>query len=475
MNARAKQSFTEGGLFLKILFFALPVMATSVLQLLYTSADNIVVGQYSGDPEALAAIGCTAALVNIITNLLIGTSSGAGVVSAQFLGAGRRDRVSSTVHTAMTVSVIGGLLFMVIGLLVHRPVLSFIVSEESIFEKAALYVLIICFGIPATAIYNFGAAILRSVGDSKTPLTILMLSGLLNVAFNLVFVILFKMSIAGVALATILSQYASAVAVAVILMRAKGEAHHFDIRKMGIDRGIFKRMLVIGIPAGLQSSAYSLSNIFIVAGINTFDRPYISANTIAGNLDNILYVSMTAFTQSAMTSAGQNYGAGKEKRIKKTLLYTLIQAVGIGLIVSTTIFLLKEPIIKLFVEPGDPLYNEVIAASIRWVNFFIFPYIICGVFEVLAGFLRGIGNSAAPMAIVIFCCCLTRIVWVSAVFPYLPHEIESLIACYPISWSLSVIAALFVLIYSLRRLKATLAAYKGEGESASGGKTVEEA
>ena len=459
MKAKTKQSFTEGGLFFKILFFALPVMATSVLQILYNSADNIVVGQFSGDPEALAAIGCTGAIVNIITNLLIGTSSGAGVVSAQFLGAGRRDRVSRTVHTAMTVSVIGGIIFMLLGLLVHRPVLYLIVSEESIFEKAALYVFITCFGIPGTAIYNFGAAILRSVGDSKTPLTILMISGLLNVALNFLFVIPLGMSIAGVALATILSQYASAIAVTVVLMRARGEVYHFDIKKMGIDRGILKRMLVIGIPAGLQSSAYSLSNIFIVAGINTFDRPYVSANTIAGNLDNILYVCMVAFTQSAMTSAGQNYGAGDEKRIKKTLFYTLTQAIAVGLIISTTVFLLKEPIIKLYVDVSDPLYDEVVAAAVRWVSFFIFPYIICGIFEVLAGFLRGIGNSAAPMAIVILCCCLTRIVWVSAVFPYLPHEIESLIACYPISWTLSVIAATFVLIYSMRRLRRIIGTF----------------
>ena len=189
MKAKTKQSFTEGGLFFKILFFALPVMATSVLQILYNSADNIIVGQFSGDPEALAAIGCTGALVNIITNLLIGTSSGAGVVSAQFLGAGKRDRVASTVHTAMTVSVIGGILFMLLGLIVHRPILYSIVAEESIFEKAALYVFIICFGIPGTSVYNFGAAILRSAGDSKTPLTILMASGLLNVVLNFIFVI----------------------------------------------------------------------------------------------------------------------------------------------------------------------------------------------------------------------------------------------------------------------------------------------
>ena len=456
MKSKAKQNFTEGGLFFKILLFSLPIMATNILQMLYSSADNIVVGQFSGDPEALAAIGCTGALVNIIINSLIGTSSGAGVVCAQMLGAGRRDGVSRTAHTAMTVSVIGGILFMLIGILVHRPILSLIVSEESILDKAALYVFIICFGIPAQAVMNFGVAILRSVGNSRTPFIILISSGLVNVILNLVFVIFCHMSIAGVALATIASHYASAVAVVIILMRAKGEAHQLDIRKMGIDVGIFKRMLFIGIPAALQSSAYSLSNIFIVAGINTFDRPYVSANTIAGNLDNMLYVCMVTFTQSAMTSAGQNYGAGKADRVKKTLFYTLAQAVTVGIVISTTVFLLQEPIIKLYVEASDPLFDEVVAATMRWVSFFIFPYIICGVFEVLAGFLRGVGNSTAPMIIVLLCCCLTRIIWVTAVFPNLPHEIESLIWCYPISWTLSVISAVFVLIYTMRKLRRTL-------------------
>ena len=455
-KAGARKSFTEGGLFFKILLFTLPIMATNILQMLYNSADNIVVGRFSGDPEALAAIGCTGAIVNIITNSLIGTSAGAGVVCAQFYGAGRRDAFERAVHTAMTIALIGGFIFLGIGLAVHRPVLSLIVSSESLLDKASLYVFIICFGIPAQAIMNFGVAILRSVGNSKAPFVILISSGLLNVVLNLIFVIPCKMSIAGVALATALSHYASAAAVLVLLLKAKGEAHHLNIRKLGIDKGIFKRMLSIGIPAAMQSSAYSLSNIFIVAGINTFDRPYISANTIAGNLDNMLYVCMVSFTQSAMTAAGQNYGAGNEKRVKKTLVYTLAQAVCVGLIISTTVFLLKEPIIKLFVDASDPLYDEVVAATVRWVSFFIFPYIICGVFEVLAGFLRGIGNSAAPMAIVIICCCLTRIIWVSAVFPYLPHELESLIGCYPISWTLSVIVASFVLVHSLKKLNRTL-------------------
>lgn len=453
MADSSRRNFTEGGLFFKILVFALPILATSVLQMLYSAADNIVVGRFSGDELALAAVGCTAAYTNLIINLLIGVSSGAAVVCAQHYGAGRHGALSRAVHTAMTVSVIGGILFMGIGLLTHRPVLGMMITDEAIFEKACLYVLIICFGVPASSVYNFGAAILRSVGDSKTPLIILSSSGLLNVALNLVFVIGCGLSVSGVAAATIISQYASAIAVVAVLMLRRSECYHFDPRRMTLERASLLRMLAIGIPAGLQSSAYSISNLFIIKGVNTFERPYISANTIAGNVDNILYVSMVAFTQAAMTAVGQNYGAGKKDRINKTLVYTLTQAIGVGLIVSTVIFLLKESLVSLYVDPAkDPLYDRVVAATVRWISFFIFPYIICGVFEVLSGFLRGLGNSTGPMIIVLSCCCLTRILWVSFVFPYLTHEIESLLWCYPISWSLSVIAAIGVLVYEMRRL-----------------------
>lgn len=466
MSNTQRRSFTEGGLFFKILLFALPIMATSILQMLYASADNIVVGRFSGDEVALAAVGCTSAYTNLIINLLIGVSSGAAVVCAQHFGAGRREALSRAVHTAMTVSVIGGILFTAIGLLTHRPVMDLMINDEVIFEKACLYVLIICLGVPATSIYNFGAAILRSVGDSKTPLIILSSSGLLNVALNLVFVLGCGMSVEGVATATIISQYASAVAVVAVLMIRRGECYHFDPRKMTIDGASFTRMLAIGIPAGLQSSAYSISNIFIIKGVNTFDRPYISANTIASNVDNILYVSMVAFTQAAMTAVGQNYGAGKRDRINKTLFYTLVQAIGTGLIVSTVIFLFKENIVALYVDTNDVLYDEVVAATVRWISFFIYPYIICGVFEVLSGFLRGLGNSTGTMVTVLTCCCLTRILWVSFVFPYLPHEIESLIWCYPISWTLSVISAVGILIYELIKLKRVLA-LKAETNSAT--------
>lgn len=466
MSNTQRRSFTEGGLFFKILLFALPIMATSILQMLYAAADNIVVGRFSGDEVALAAVGCTSAYTNLIINLLIGVSSGAAVVCAQHFGAGRREALSRAVHTAMTVSVIGGILFMALGLLTHRPVMDLMINDEVIFEKACLYVLIICLGVPATSIYNFGAAILRSVGDSKTPLIILSSSGLLNVALNLVFVIGCGMSVEGVATATIISQYASAIAVVAVLMIRRGECYHFDPRKMTIDGASLARMLAIGIPAGLQSSAYSISNLFIIKGVNTFDRPYISANTIAGNVDNILYVSMVAFTQAAMTAVGQNYGAGKRDRINKTLFYTLVQAIGTGLIVSTVIFLFKENIVALYVDTNDVLYDEVVAATVRWISFFIYPYIICGVFEVLSGFLRGLGNSTGTMVTVLTCCCLTRILWVSFVFPYLPHEIESLIWCYPISWTLSVISAVGILIYEMIKLKRVLA-LKAETNSAT--------
>lgn len=452
MATKIKQNFTEGGLFFKILFFALPIMATSVLQLLYNAADNIVVGQFSGDPEALAAVGCTGAISNIMINLVIGVSSGAGVIIAQLYGAKRHESVSRAAHTAMLTSIIAGLLFMVIGLLIHRPLLSLMVEEESILNKAASYLFVISLGIPASSIYNFGSAIVRSIGDSKTPLIILIVSGLINVLLNLLFVIVFRMAVVGVALATIVSQYVSAAVISIVLLRARGESYGIEPKKLAIDPGLLVRMLVIGIPAGLQSSAYSISNMFITAGINSFDRPIISANAIAGNIDNILYMAMVAFMQAAMTSTGQNFGKGDRKRVVKSLFYSSALSVIVGFIVATVIFVLKEPIITLYVDPNDPLANEVIAAAVRWVSFFVYPYMICGLFEVLSGFLRGLGNSTAPMIIVLTCACVFRIVWVSFIFPNLPHELESLLWCYPISWTLSALSAVAVILFSVKKL-----------------------
>ena len=452
MNAASRSRFTEGGMFVKILMFALPIMATSVLQILYNSADNIVVGQFSGDPEALAAVGCTGAFTNLVINLLIGVASGAGVIVAQHYGAERYRDVERTVHTAMMTSIIGGIIFMGIGLALHRQVLSLIVAEERLFEKAATYVLVICFGIPATSVYNFGASILRSTGDSKTPLVILTASGLINVLLNLLFVIVFHLSIVGVALATIISQYASATAIVAVLIRARGECYQLIPRKLRIERGILVRMLALGIPAGLQSAAYNVANMVVVGGVNTFDRPVISANAVAGTVDGLVYVCMNCFMQAVMTFAGQNWGAGKVDRVKKSLFYSLIQVSLVGLAVSALTFVFCEPIVKLFVQSDDPLYTEVIDAATRWIRFLIFFYVLCGISEVLSGFLRGLGYSTLPMIMSLCGICLTRIIWVGVIFGYLPHEIEYLIACFPISWAIATVLMLILVIHAYRRI-----------------------
>lgn len=453
MKADMKRSFTDGRLFFKILMFALPIMATSLLQILYNSADHIVVGQFSGDPEALAAVGCTSAFTNLMTNLMIGVATGTGVIAAQQFGARNTSGVSRTVHTAMASSIIIGVILMAIGLAIHRPVLSMIVSSASLLDKAALYVFIVFLGIPATSVYNFAASIMRSIGDSRTPLIILSATGILNVVLNILFVIAFHMSIAGVALATIISQYVSAAVAVTVLVRAKDECHGLRPRELKIEGGILRRMLAIGIPAGLQSSAYNIANMVIVAGVNTFERPYISANTVAGNIDSILYVCMVCFAQAAITATSQNLGAGKPDRIKRSLIYSVLLVIGIGGFIAGMILIFKIPLIKLFVSSSDPLYDQVIAAASRWIAFFTLPYILCGIFETVAGFLRGLGKSVQPMIITMTCACLARIIWVWVFFPLLPHEIESLLWCYPISYMLSLIAAFTLAAIQLKRIK----------------------
>ena len=332
---RGKPNFTEGPIFWRLLLFTLPIVATGLLQVLYNMADNIVVGQFSGDPDALAAVGQTNTFNAFIVNLFIGLSAGAGVVVAQLFGANRRRDLWRSIQTAMSLSVIAGVGFCIIGLIAVRPILSLIVHPQ-LLDKSCLYMYIVCAGYPALSVYNFGASVVRSLGDSKTPLIILSLSGLMNVGLNLVFVIVLRMSIAGVALATILSQYASAVAIVILLARHKNEDCRYKPTVFMIDRGMLSRILYCGVPAGIQSSIFSLSNMILTSAISTFPVETISGNTIASNIDGITYTCMNSFTSSVMTFAGQNYGAMKKSRVWRVLIYSLIQVTAVGVLVAQT-------------------------------------------------------------------------------------------------------------------------------------------
>lgn len=455
---KAKRDMTEGPIFGPIFLFVVPIILTGMLQMLYNMADNIVVGQFSGDELALAAVGSTSSLSNLIVNLLMGIAGGSGVVIAQSYGAKDFNRLSRAVHTSVVFSVIGGIAFCLFGLLISGPALELMGTKAELMSRAVLYMRIICLGIPATAVYNFGAAALRSVGDSKTPLLILSLSGLTNVLLNLFFVIVCGMSVDGVALATIISQYVSAVAVITILLKRKNMPYTLDTSRLRIDSEILKKILQLGLPAGFQGTLFSISNIILTAGMNTLATTDISGKTIAINIESLVHTSMNSYLHAAMTFTGQNYGAKKPERIKKSIIYAVIQVFLIGFIGGQIVNLFARPLAGLYIDPADPNKDAVMAAALELMQFMLSVYFLCGIMDTLSGALRGLGYSNIPMIVSIGAICVLRAIWVFFVFPTEKfHSLIGIYTIYPISWSLGVIAMIIALLILYPRVKKKLA------------------
>ncbi len=433
-------------------------MLTGLLQICYNMADNIVVGRYSGDSLALAAVGSTSALANLIINLLMGIAGGAGVLIAQCYGAKDHERLSKAVHTSMLFALFGGIFFCLFGFIIAKPALALMGTKTELMSRALLYLRIICIGIPASAIYNFGAAVLRSVGDSKTPLYILSSTGVINVILNLVFVILFGMSIDGVALATIIAQYVSAFTVVLILFKRKESVYSLSLGKMHIDRELLGRMLKLGLPAGFQGSLFSISNIIITGGINTLPTEAISGKTIAINIEGLVYTAMNSYLHASMTFTGQNYGARNSERIKKSILYAVIQVSAIGIIGGQFINLLGRPIASLYIDPTIENSDLVMNYTLELMGFMLSVYFLCGIMDTLSGSLRGLGYSIIPMIISIFAICVLRTLWVLFVFPTESfHSLIGIYIIYPISWLIGAGLLVITLIFVYRKIKVKFA------------------
>ncbi|MBE6610803.1 MAG: MATE family efflux transporter [Ruminococcaceae bacterium] len=451
--ARQKVNFTEGSLFDKIFFFTIPLMLSGILQLIYNMADRIVIGRYAGDPNALAAVGCTGSINNLIVNFLIGVSVGCSAIIAQYYGAKKKHELSRTVHTSITFALIGGIIMAVIAFICVRSLLELIDTKPDIIDQAELYIKIIILGVPGSAVFNFGATILRAIGDSKTPLIILATTGFANVVLNILFVVCFKMNVEGVALATIISQYMSAVAVIWTLYKSN-EDYQFRFKKMCIDAQIFKRIISIGFPSGLQSTLFSISNVVCQGAINTFPTEVVSGNTIASTVDGLTYTAMHSFQQSAITFAGQNYGAGKYKRVKRSLIYSMIQVSVVGLIVSWTEILFANQLASLFVDKTAENAPQIIAAAVEISRLILCVYFLCGVMEVLSGYLRGLGYSFSTMVCSLLGACVCRILWFEFIFP-LPafNSIFGLYISYPITWSLTALLLALICIKPCKAMK----------------------
>ncbi len=441
----------------KLLLFALPLMLSSLLQLLFNAADVVVVGRFAG-PEALAAVGSTTSLINLMVNIFIGLSVGANVVVARDLGAGREEEVRKGVHTSITLALIGGGLLLVLGAALARQLLEWTSSPADVIDLATLYLRIYFFGMPANMVYNFGAAILRAQGDTQRPLYFLTAAGILNAVLNLFFVIVCHLSVAGVALATIISQYLSAVLVAVCLLRDKGLLR-LDLKQLGLDRRTVKRIAQVGLPAGFQGMVFSISNVVIQSSINSFNSTAIVAGSSASsNIEGFVYAAMNAFYQTCLTFCSQNYGAGETKRVDRTLLLCQAYVVATGLILGTLAVTFGHSLASIY-APGE---EEVIAQAQERLRIAAGPYFLCGMMDTMVGVLRGIGYSVIPMVVSMVGACGLRLVWVATVFQWV-HTPAMLYLSYPVSWAITALVHLLFFLFVRKHAYAKVRGIHGTG------------
>ena len=425
-KARYEIDMTRGPLFGKLISFSVPLMLTGILQLLYNAADMVVVGKYGSD-TSLAAVGSTGSLINLIVNVLMGMSVGAGVVVANAIGAGNREKASRATHTAIFISVIFGIGVGIFGVFMSRPLLEMMKSPEDVIELSSLYVKIYFAGLPVTMLYNFGSSILRATGDTKRPLYFLILSGMVNVALNLVFVIGFKMDVAGVAIATVISTAISAILVTTCLMRSDGPCRLY-IKRLRIYGKELLEMTKIGLPAGLQGSVFSISNVIIQSSINSFGSITMAGSAAANSLEGFVYTSMNAVYQAALTFTGQNVGAKQYKRINTICAQSLIIVTTVGIIGGIGIYLLGEPLVGIY--DSDP---TIISEGVKRLGIISVTYFICGAMDMMVGMMRGMGKSLMPMIVTVVGVCGVRIVWIYTVFAHF-HSLFWLYVSYPISW-----------------------------------------
>ncbi|MBQ4608851.1 MAG: MATE family efflux transporter [Clostridia bacterium] len=445
-HAHRTMDMTEGPLAAKVLFFALPIMLSGILQLVFNAADTIVVGRFAGN-QALAAVGSVGSLNNLIISLFIGLSVGANVVVARYTGSRNHRAVSDTVHTAVLLSVIGGVFLTLVGVFLAHPLLLLMGSPEDVIDLAVLYVRILFIGMPVQMLYNFCAAILRAIGDTKRPLYFLTVAGVINVLLNLLFVVAFHMSVAGVALATIISQAVSAWLVLHSLMIMEGPTH-LSLRRLRLHPKYLKEIVRIGLPAGIQSSFFSLSNVVIQSSVNSFGSIIIAGNSAAANVGNFIYQAMNTFHQAIICFAGQNIGARKPRRIITSIKVCMLWAVVFGLLLGVLSCVFGEHLLALY--SSDP---AVIAAGLERMYIVCAPYFLCGMMDVMTGALRGIGYSVLPMVVSLLGACVFRILWVATIFAAVP-TMQCLMISYPVSWLMTflVLVIFFRLIWKRRFL-----------------------
>ena len=422
------QDLTEGPLGKKILIFSVPLMLSNLLQVLFNMADIAVIGQFAGS-LSLGAVGSTATLVTMFTGFLIGLSGGINVLTALYYGAKDRESLSKTIHSAALVSLIMGVLLLVLGVGLSEWMLTMLKTREELLDKAVLYLRIYYLGMPALAIYNFGNAVYSAVGNTKKPLYYLGFSGVLNIILNLFFVIVCHMDVAGVALASIISQYVSAALILQALLRCK-DIYALHPGKLRLDPELTKDILKLGMPSGLQNVIFQFANSFVQMGVNSFDATMVAGNSAATNADAMVYDVMAAFYTACGSFMGQNYGAGKKKRVRNSYLISLAYSFGIGMILGVSLVFFGRAFLSLFTSDAAFMDCTIAAA-------------------------RAMGKSIIPMFIVIMGSCVFRVIWVYTIFAYF-HTIPSLYLLYVFSWSITAVAEILYFIRIYRQKMALL-------------------
>lgn len=435
---------THGPLFSKLILFSLPLILSGILQLLFHAADIVVVGRFAGS-NSMAAVGSTTALVNLLTNFFVGISIGANVVLARAIGARNYKRAQESVKTAMVTALVCGLVVMIVGLFSSPYMLEWMGTPHDVIDLSVLYLRIYFCGMPFLMLYNYGAALLRSVGDTKRPLYFLTIAGVVNVILNLIFVIHFHMDVAGVGLATVISQVISCLFVMKSLKQS-GDFLHFTWRTAEFHPSCLWEMLKVGLPAGLQSVVFSLSNVLIQSSVNSFGSTVMAGNTAANNIEGFIYSSMNAMHQTCLSFTAQNYGAKKTRRITRIFVDCLLIVSVIGLIMGAGSYLFGEFLLGIY--SSDP---QVIQYGMIRLSIIAICYFLCGIMEVCVAALRGIGYSFMPMIVSMLGACVFRIVWILTIFQMF-RSIETLYYSYPLSWILTI--SVHLICYFCVRKKA---------------------
>jgi len=444
-----EMDMTNGPILKKVILFSLPLMFSGILQLLFNAADIIVVGKFAGS-LALAAVGSTTSLISLLVNVFIGISTGANVLAAKFFGSRSNRDLSRCVHTAIALSGVLGVLVCLLGLFLSTPLLKIMNTDPEVLPLSSLYLKIYFIGVPATVVYNFSAAILRAIGDTDRPLRYLLVSGVVNVVLNLITVIVLHMGVAGVAIATAVSQYVAAILVIICLTHSEG-AYRLSPKSIAFHKDMLLDILTLGIPAGLQSSLFALANVMIQSSVNSFGAAVMAGNSAASNLEGFVYTAMNALYHATLCFVSQNIGAKRFDRLGRVLGSCVMLVTAVGVVVASAVYLCGPQLLSLYISKTDPHREAVLEYGMLRISIVCLPYFLCGLMEVGCGALRGLGKSWTPLIISTMGACGFRIIWIATVFSSI-RTLECLYLSWPISWLLTMSAHYLLFFIAYRKL-----------------------